>query len=147
MLLRASGCEAIEGGARRRVLSCDFDGGGAKEKSDVLSIVIAGAIVRDAVWLVGEQELFAVVRKFASRIEETPPSESSVGSKESADRRISVAVRIELLVLECERKCAKVVKMLAYKSRVTEIWPESLTRRIAQRVIINVQDTPPMTNL
>lgn len=91
MLLSASGCEAIEGGARRRVLSCDFDGGGAKEKSDVLSMVIAGAIVRDAMWSVEEQELFAIVRKFASRTEETPPSGSSVGSKESDDRRTGVA--------------------------------------------------------
>ena len=47
MLLRASGCEAIEGGARRRVLSCDLAGGGANEKSDVLSMVIPGAIVKD----------------------------------------------------------------------------------------------------
>jgi hypothetical protein len=57
MLLRASGCEAIEGGARRRVLSCDFDGGGAKEKSDVLSMVIAGAIVRDVMWAIWRERI------------------------------------------------------------------------------------------
>ena len=67
MLLRASGCEAIEGGARRRVRSCDFVGGGAKEKSDVLSMVIAGAIVRDVMWLIREKDLGGNSSKFASR--------------------------------------------------------------------------------
>lgn len=66
MLLRASGCEAIEGGARRRVRSCDFAGAGANEKSDVLSMVIAGAIVRDVMWLFEEKDLYCISSKFAS---------------------------------------------------------------------------------
>jgi hypothetical protein len=106
--LRASGCEAIEGGARRRVLSCDFVGAGAKEKSDVLSMVIAGAIVRDVMWLFEEKDLFGDSSKFASRAGETPLSGSSVGSKEWADQKNEGEFRVELVFLEPERSATSV---------------------------------------
>jgi hypothetical protein len=61
-----------------------------------------------------------------------------VGSKESADRKNEGEVRVELVLIECERKCATDVCLR--ESRATEIWPVRVTRRIAQKVIINVQD-------